>query len=223
MFFEIARIIDKKRPQVVFLENVANLVEHDEGRTFLVIYNTLVQFGYYVTYKVLDANIHGGIPQKRERILIVAFLDYKACTRFKFPEPIETSKKLNDMFDRTIKHSECYYYDEKSYYYAQMECIVTDKEALYLITDRGVSTKKHYIASTLKANMGTFPDRVPILCDDFGIRKITLSECLTLQGFSSEYSFPKGTTLNTAYKQIGNTVCVPVIRRIAEKIAEAIR
>lgn len=77
MFFEIVRVLDVKRPSIVFLENVANLVEHDDGKTFLVIYNTLVQFGYYVQYKVLDSKLYGNVPQQRKRIFIVAFLDYE--------------------------------------------------------------------------------------------------------------------------------------------------
>lgn len=75
LFFEIARVIDIKRPKIIFLENVQNLINHDNGKTFLVIYNTLVQFGYFVKYKVLDAQEYGNIPQQRRRIFIVAFLD----------------------------------------------------------------------------------------------------------------------------------------------------
>jgi DNA (cytosine-5)-methyltransferase 1 len=67
--------------------------------------------------------------------------------------------------------------------------------------------------------MGTFPDRVPIVRDDYGIRKITPYECLALQGFPKEYRFPK-IPMASAYKQCGNSVVVPVIRRIAEKIKE---
>lgn len=69
--------------------------------------------------------------------------------------------------------------------------------------------------------MGTYPDRVPIIIDDFGIRKITPYECLALQGFPSVFRFPK-IPLNSAYKQCGNSVVVPVIRRIAENICNVI-
>ena len=96
---------------------------------------------------------------------------------------------------------------------------VTDKRALYKINDHGVSTRKHFICPTLTANMGTYPDRVPIIKDAFGIRKITPLECLALQGFPKDFVF-KGISLNSAYKQCGNSVVVPVIRRIAEKIRE---
>ena len=216
LFFEIARIIDVKRPKVVFLENVANLVEHDSGKTFLVIYNTLAQFGYWVKYQVLDAKEYGNVPQQRKRIFIVAFLDYKHCDRFKFPEKIERTIQLNDIVNRYIKHDNIYYYNAGAFYYEEMLKKVTSKQTIHMITDHGIS-KGYYICQTLTANMGTFPDRVPIIKDDFGIRKITPQECLALQGFPKEFVF-KGIPLNSAYKQCGNSVAVPVIRRIAELI-----
>jgi len=218
LFFEIGRVINAKRPRVILLENVANLMSHDDGKTFLVIYNTLAGFGYFVKYAILDAATHGNIPQKRERIFIAAFLDETDCLRFNFPKPVEQAVCLNDIIKRDIKHSDCYYYTDNSYYYQDLLITVTDKNCLYLITDYGVSKKKYPIASTLKANMGTFADRVPVLLDDYGIRKLTPRECLDLQGFTSEFEFGQGISLNAAYKQAGNTVCVPVIKRIAEQI-----
>ena len=220
LFFEIGRIIDVKRPPIVFLENVANLMEHDDGKTFLVIYNTLAQFGYAVKYKVLDSQEYGNVPQQRKRIFIVAFLDYDQCAKFNYPEPIERTVQLNDILDRTVKHDDIYYYNASSFYYEEMLKTVTDKRALYKINDHGVSPKKNFICPTLTANMGTYPDRVPIIKDDYGIRKITPLECLALQGFPKDFVF-KGISLNSAYKQCGNSVVVPVIRRIAEKIQES--
>lgn len=220
LFFEIGRIIDIKRPSIVFLENVENLIEHDDGKTFLVIYNTLAQFGYAVKYKVLDSLEYGNVPQHRNRIFIVAFLDYDQCARFSFPGPIERTVQLNDILDRTVKHDDIYYYNASSFYYDEMVKTVTDKRVLYKINDHGVSPKKNFICPTLTANMGTYPDRVPIIKDDFGIRKITPLECLALQGFPKDFVF-KGISLNSAYKQCGNSVVVPVIRRIAEKIKES--
>ncbi len=85
LFFEISRFIDIKRPKVVFLENVRNLMEHDDGKTFLVIYNTLAQFGYSVKYKVINAT-DVNIPQNRTRIFIVAFLNIEDCDQFVFPK-----------------------------------------------------------------------------------------------------------------------------------------
>lgn len=221
LFFEIGRVIDIKRPPIVFLENVANLMEHDDGKTFLVIYNTLAQFGYAVKYKVMDAIEYGNVPQQRKRIFIVAFLDYEQCARFSFPETIERTVNLNDILDRTLKHDDIYYYDAGSFYYDEMLQKVTDKRAVYKIRDGGVTSKPYYICPTLTANMGTYPDRVPIIKDDYGIRKITPLECLALQGFPKDFVF-KGISLNSAYKQCGNSVVVPVIRRIAEQIKKGI-
>ena len=222
LFFEIARIVEAKRPQVIFLENVSNLLQHDDGKTFLTIYNALVPFGYAFKYRVMDAFEYGNVPQHRKRIFIVAFLDYEKCEKFEFPDKIKPIVQLNDILVRNVKHDQCYYYNEASVYYADLKHIVTDKKALYKIYDSGVSRKAHYVCPTLTANMGTYPDRVPIILDDYGIRKITPYECLALQGFPKNYRFPK-IPMASAYKQCGNSVVVPVIRRIAENIATALQ
>lgn len=217
LFFQIARVVEAKRPSIIFLENVANLLEHDDGKSFLTVYNALVPYGYSFKYQVMDSYDYGNVPQHRSRIFIVAFLDYKQCDRFAFPEKIENTAKLNDILVRNIRHDDCYYYNKSSFYYNDLKIIVTDKRALYKIWDSGVSKKAHYVCPTLTANMGTYPDRVPVVLDDYGIRKITPYECLALQGFPKEFRFPN-IPLNSAYKQCGNSVVVPVIRRIAEKI-----
>ena len=219
LFFEIARIVKDKRPSVIFLENVANLLQHDDGKTFLTIYNALVPYGYTFKYRVMDAIEYGNVPQHRTRIFIVAFLDNEKCERFEFPERIKLETKLNDILVRDQKHDSGYYYNEQSVYYEDLVRLVTDKNALYKIVDSGVSKKSYYVCPTLTANMGTFPDRVPVIKDDYGIRKITPYECLALQGFPKDYRFPK-IPMASAYKQCGNSVVVPVIRRIAEKIKE---
>lgn len=221
LFFQIARVAQEKRPQVIFLENVANLLEHDNGKTFLTVYNTLVPYGYKFKYQVLDSLQYGNIPQRRPRIFIVAFLDDTICENFNFPEKVELTVKLNDILIRELKHDDCYYYNSSSFYYNDLKKIVTDKRAIYRIYDSGVSTKAHYVCPTLLANMGTYPDRVPIILDDYGIRKITPYECLALQGFPKDFRFPK-IPMASAYKQCGNSVVVPVIRRIAENIMKVI-
>ena len=217
LFYEIVRVVKEKQPKIIFLENVSNLIKHDDGKTFLAIYNALAPLGYSLRYSVMDATEYGNVPQIRTRIFIVAFLDEEKCEKFKFPEKIERTVQLNDIIKRDIKHDNSYYYNENSPYYKDLKRIVADKRALYKIYDSGVSRKAHYICPTLTANMGTYPDRVPIVLDDYGIRKITPYECLALQGFPKEYRFPK-IPLPSAYKQCGNSVVVPVIKRIAEKI-----
>lgn len=217
LFFEIARVVEAKRPKVIFLENVSNLLQHDDGKTFLTIYNALVPFGYAFKYRVMDSFEYGNVPQHRKRIFIVAFLDYEKCEKFEFPDKIKPVVQLNDILVRSVKHDNSYYYNESSVYYADLKRIVTDKKALYKIYDSGVSRKAYYVCPTLTANMGTYPDRVPIILDDYGIRKITPYECLALQGFPKDYRFPK-IPMASAYKQCGNSVVVPVIKCIAEQI-----
>ena len=217
LFYEIVRVVKEKQPKIIFLENVSNLIKHNDGKTFLAIYNALAPLGYSLRYSVMDATEFGNVPQIRTRIFIVAFLDEEKCEKFKFPKKIERTVQLNDIIKRDIKHDNSYYYNENSPYYKDLKIIVTDKRALYKIYDTGVSRKAHYICTTLTANMGTYPDRVPIVLDDYGIRKITPYECLALQGFPKEYRFPK-IPLPSAYKQCGNSVVVPVIKRIAESI-----
>ena len=109
LFFEISRFVDIKRPRVVFLENVRNLMEHDRGKTFLVIYNTLAQFGCSVKYKVINA-MYANIPQNRARIFIVAFLNIEDCDRFTYPEPFPLNATTEDIIDRSQKHDDIYYY-----------------------------------------------------------------------------------------------------------------
>lgn len=220
LFFEIARFIDAKKPRVVFLENVQNLMGHDNGKTFLVVYNTLAQFGYSVKYKVINAT-DVNIPQNRARIFIVAFREIEDCDNFTFPEAIPLEKTIEDIIDRSVKHSDVYYYGSENRYFKTLHAKIVDKIGIYRIDDRGVATRRWEICPTLKANMGTYPDRVPIIRDDFGIRKLTPAECLAFQGFPKNYSF-KGITLESAYKQCGNSVVVPVIRKIAENIMKVL-
>ena len=219
LFFEIARIVEVKRPSVVFLENVSNLLQHDDGKTFLTVYNALVPYGYAVKYRVMDSYEYANVPQHRKRIFIVAFLDYERCQKFSFPEKIKQDVKLNDILVRSVKHDKSYYYTEESEYFESLARLVTDKNAVYRIWDSGVSPKPYYVCPTLMANMGYFPDRVPVILDDYGLRKITPYECLALQGFPDSFRFPK-ISINSAYKQCGNSVVVPHIKMIAEKIKE---
>ena len=216
LFFEITRILDAKRPKVVFLENVANLVEHDDGKTFLVIFNSLAQFGYAVYYKVMYANEYGNLPQIRKRIYITAVHE-TIKKQFKHPEPVRLILQSSDIIHRHEKQNDIYYYNGKALY-SQFESQMNDKTAIYRPTDREVRYTKNKMCPTLTANMGTFPDRVPVVWDDYGIRKLTLRECLAFQGFPDDYFFPNTITIDDAYKQIGNSVCVPIIRRIAEQI-----
>lgn len=218
LFFEIARVLKEKRPSIVFLENVANLVEHDNGRTFLVIYNTLVELGYIVKYQIMSTVEYGNLPQTRNRIFIVAFQNLEQCNEFCFPKPIPLTTQINHIINRDEKKHNIYYYDTDNSKYSYLKNIVNDKRSIFHIKDRGVIKVRNEMCPTLTANMGTYPDRVPVVLDDFGIRQLTVRECLDFQGFRADFYFSKAINLNDAYKQIGNSVSVPVIERIAKNI-----
>ncbi len=206
----------EKRPQIVFLENVANLLEYNDGKTFLTAYNDLIPYGYTLKYRVIDAIDYGNIPQHRTRIFIVAFLDNDNSERFSFPDEIRRTVKINDVLYKNQKHNDSYYITEKDPQYVLVSQYVKDSTALYQWRDVNKCYTIYRVCPTLVASTGTYSELIPVMCDDYGIIKITPYECLALQGFPREHRFPK-ISVASAYKQFGNTVCVPVIRRIAEQ------
>ena len=219
LFFQVARVVEAKKPKVIFLENVENLIEHDEGKSFLTVYNALAPMGYSFKYKVMQPYEYGNVPQSRARVFIVGFADDERCSKFSFPEEIPLTNNLENLFDRSVKHSDCYYYNDSNRHYDELKWLATSKSCVYRIYDFGVSKKSYSICPTMTAYMETCNhERVPIILDDYGIRRLTPYECLKLQGFPDTFKFPKGTSMKKAYKQVGNSVCVPVVRRIAEQI-----
>ncbi len=217
LFFEIMRIIDVLNPVIVFLENVANLTEHDNGRTFNVIHNELVCRDYSIRYVIADACDYG-IPQHRTRTYIVAFKSQEMCDNFKFPDKCILEKRIFGIIDKTAKVEDSYYLKKDSNQYRKLTEFIKDDKQIYRFSDYGIQSSKDGISFTLKANMGTWRERVPYIKDNYGIRKITPYECLALQGFSQGYHFPK-IPISSAYKQCGNSVVVPVVKGIAEQIA----
>ncbi|MCR5150578.1 MAG: DNA (cytosine-5-)-methyltransferase [Clostridiales bacterium] len=220
LFFEIMRAVDEIKPKVIFLENVANLTEHDNGRTFNVIHNEITERGYYIRYLVADA-VNYGFPQHRTRTYIVAFKNKSAAEKFEFPEKSEVKKTLFDLIDKTSDVSEDLYLLPGSKDYEKIKKAMTDKNQIYRFSDYGVQSGKDGVSFTLKANMGTWYNRVPIIRDDYGIRKITPEECLALQGFPKEFSLPDNIPEKSKYKQAGNTVVVPVVKAIAIQIRKS--
>lgn len=218
LFFEIMRIADTLQPPIIFLENVANLIEHDNGRTFIIIHNELVSRNYYVRYLIADACDYG-IPQHRTRTYIVAFKDYEMCSRFVFPKTRILNRNIFNIIDRFKRAEDKFYIDKDTPQYQKLSSAIDDKNQIYRFSDYGIQKSKDGIAFTLKANMGTRYNRVPIIKDNFGIRTITPQECLALQGFPHTFKFPI-IPIKSMYKQSGNTVVVPMIKNIADNIKE---
>jgi len=216
LFFEIMRFADALQPRIIFLENVANLVEHDTGRTFNVIHNELSSRGYFIRYLVADACDYGA-PQHRTRTYIVAFRDLSECNRFVFPQPVPLEKYIFDVINREEKAAAGYYLSQDSSNYQRLNAAMTDHDQIYRFSDYGIQHGKDSISFTLKANMGTWRERVPYIRDNYGIRKITPKECLALQGFPNSFGF-SDIPIRSAYKQCGNTVAVPLVSSIAAQI-----
>lgn len=224
LFFELVRIFKAKKPKVIFLENVKNLVRHDNGNTFKVILEELEKENYYVKYAVLNAMEYGNIPQNRERIYLVAFKDKECYRDFNFPRPKLLTKKISDVIDFNKKVNDKYYYVEGKYkgdIYSKLVEAMDDDRAIYQWRRRYVRKNKSGVVPTLTANQGEGGHNVCIIKTKYGIRKMTPHECFNTQGFPGNFKLPSDMSDGRLYKQAGNSVCVSVIERIAEEIKKA--
>lgn len=217
LFFEITRILEVKRPKAILLENVKNLESHDHGNTFKVIKEQLNILGYHIQHKVLNTMEYGNIPQNRERIYIVGFLSEEAYKKFEYPKPIELTQTIHNIINTTERKPLGLYYNN-SKYYPELKKVMTRKDTVYQWRRVYCRENKNNVCPTLTANMGTGGHNVPLILDDFGIRKLTPEECIGFQGFPKEFSFPDNISNASKYKQAGNSVSVPVIKRIAENM-----
>lgn len=230
LFFEVVRICKHHRPKVIFCENVKGLTVHDKGNTFKVITRTLEQLGYNVYHKILNSK-NFGVPQNRERIYIVAFRNDINSSKFEFPVPTGSSKSIKDIMEENLVSVK--YYLSTAY----MQTL-RDHKARHAAKGNGFGYEIRDIggiAGTIVCG-GMGRERNLIIdkrLEDFtpithikgevnreGIRKMTPREWARLQGFPDSFK------LNLAdvhlYKQMGNSVTVPVIKEIAKKIKEVI-
>lgn len=229
LFFELARLIDEKRPRVALFENVKNLVSIDNGNTLRVILETLEQLGYHYTYQVLNAMYYGNLAQNRERIYLVAFREKEDFLKFHWPLSIPLEKNVKDIIDFHHQVPDKYYYTEGKFkgdiYEKLVEAMAEDDidhPAVYQWRRKYVRQNKSGVVPTLTANQGEGGHNVCLIKTDYGIRKMTPRECFNAQGYSEDFRLPKQSD-SRLYKQAGNSVCVPVIQRIAESIYEAIK
>ena len=223
LFFELIKILKIKQPKIIFLENVKNLVGHDNGNTFRSILKELHDLNYHIKYQVLNAAQYGNIPHGRERIYIVGFKEKNLYHSFEFPEPIPLTTKLEDVIQFNCKQDDKYYYTkEKCSFYDKLDEKMINTKSIYQWRRVYVRENKSNVCPTLTANMGTGGHNVPLIRDKFGIRKLTPRECFNLQGFPHQYKLPNNLSNTRLYKQAGNSVVVPVIQRIAQNIIYAI-
>jgi DNA (cytosine-5)-methyltransferase 1 len=213
LFFDVARIIQAKRPKAFMLENVKNLVSHDKGKTFMVIKETLNELGYEMHYKVLDSKHF--VPQHRERIIIVGFDKqvFPEGSNFTYPNLPEP----NHIF-REILYPEV----EEKY-------TLSDKLWNYLFNyaqkhkEKGNGfgfgmTDLDGISRTLSARY--YKDGSEILIPQKGKnpRRLTPRECARLQGYPDKFIIPVSD--NQAYKQFGNSVTVPLMQAVGKNVVK---
>lgn len=227
LFFEMERIFKERKPRVIFLENVKNLVSHNNGKTFKKVYECLENAGYKdkIISDVLNASLYGNIPQNRERVYIIAFLYKEDYDRFKMPSAIPLKKKINDIFDFENKLDDKYYYTKGKYkdeMYNMLVKEMDDESTVYQWRRKYVRKNKNNLVPTLTANMGEGGHNVPLIKTKYGIRKLTPIECFYAQGFPKNYKLPSNMRDSKLYKQAGNLVAVPVINRIAQNIVDAL-
>lgn len=220
LFFEVARIIKDKQPKVVFLENVAGLTNHDKGRTLEVIEGKITDMGYQFKHTLINAK-NQGIPQNRNRWYGVAFRGDIDCTAFSFPLSRGLSLTLEDIIEDVA--NEEYTVSELVQNYIKKATEVFKENSRYnpdniLIANEVRASRCalscNGIMPCLIAKMGTGGNNVPIIVSQ--MRKLTERECLMLMGYPKDYKLKQAK--NHSYKQIGNSVCIPVVERIAEKI-----
>jgi len=225
LFFEVMRIVHENKPRFIFIENVKNLVNHDGGKTFKIILDSLTAEKYKFHYEVLNAMEYGNVPQNRERIYIVAFRNEKDFEKFSFPEKIPLTKKLTDIIDFEKPVDEKYYYTAGKYkgeIYEKLLEAMDDKNSVYQWRRKYVRKNMSGVVPTLTANQGEGGHNVCLIKTDFGIRKMTPRECFNAQGFPKNFNLPDYLIDSKLYKQAGNSVCVEVVKRIAENIANAV-
>lgn len=221
VFRDIIRLVQGRKPEVVFLENVKNLQGHDGGKTFRVIQESLEASGYSVTAKVLNSSDYGNVPQNRERIYIIGFRRKGVARRFEWPEPIPLDGKLSQYVSFQKKMPAKYYYTDERPFWDILEAEVTKSQTMYQWRRKYVRQNMSGVSPTLTANMGMGGHNVPIIKTRYGIRKLTPRECFNLMGFPKDFVLPSDLADSQLYKQAGNSVVVPVIRRLAEQLSSA--
>ena len=219
LFYEIVRILSDKRPVGFFLENVKNLSGSRFKQTFSEMVEQLESADYDVRFAILNTMEYGDIPQNRERVYIVGFRKGTGfIDRFTFPNRMELTTSVDDILEKEVPSR--YYYAGTPLHQKLNEFGIS-KGIVYQWRRRYVRENKSGVCPTLTANMGTGGHNVPIIRDRKGIRKLTPRECASLQGFPKNFKFPNLAD-SRLYKQIGNSVSIPVVSRIAVQMREAI-
>lgn len=207
LFFDIARILNEKRPKAILLENVKQLVKHKNGNTFKTILTVLNDLGYSIEYKVLNA-LDFGLPQKRERVIIVGF---RKSVNFSWPEKQIKYIQLNEILEKKV--------DSK--YYVSGDILKKRKKShtsKYNLAIWHENKSGHISSNPFSCALRANASYNYLLVN--GERRLTERELLRLQGFPDDFRIVvPGIQIR---KQSGNAVPVNMIEAVAEKLLEAI-
>lgn len=217
VFRSLVNLIRDVRPRSFLLENVKGIRSHDNGRTFDFILDELEKGGYHLRHETLNSMLHANVPQNRERVFIVGFLDQAQATSFSWPEETELTASIHDFLDYDVDAE--FYYDERFEIYPRLKESISRQDTFYQWRRQYVRENKSQVCPTLTANMGSGGHNVPLLRDNKGIRKLTPRETANFQGFPTSFVLPKIANSHL-YHQFGNSVTVPLIERIAKAIVE---
>lgn len=213
LFFDIARILKEKRPKSFMLENVKNLLSHDKGKTFEVIYNVLDELGYSVHFRVLNGSHF--VPQNRERIIIVGFDKniFNGHENFKFPDLPEPKRVMREILEDSPDPK--YTLSDKLWSYLQ------NYAAKHKAKGNGFGyglADLDGISRTMSARYYKDGSEILIPQDGKNPRRLTPRECARLQGFPESFLIPVSD--NQAYQQFGNSVVMPLMHAIAKEITK---
>lgn len=224
MFFEVARILKEKKPKAFILENVKGITNHNKGKTLETILGILDDLGYLSVSKVINAkNI--GIPQNRERWYCVGVrkdLNISLDQNIIFPTEQTPFFSYDDIIDTKNSYSEYKISNICKYNIQQHIDKIKEKKSKYTlayeIRPSRCQFKTDGISPCLTAKMGTGGNNVPVVVE-LG-RKLTEKECLKLMGYPDNYKIGNG---SQAYKQIGNSVVVPVLEQISKSLIDILK
>ena len=229
LFREIIRLLREfgdQRPKLLLLENVRYFRNHDDGRTFHELQTELQRAGYWFPQgnaQVLDTATHTDIPQNRKRIFMVALnSDWFPGGRFDFPAPLPAGsrRKVREFLDLDRKADDWYYFTADSQYHSMFVDAIAEggPGKVYQLRRNYVRWNRSGMCFTLMANMGDGGHNQPVVKDRWGIRKLTVEECCRLQGYDdSWFQMPSDILRSSQLKQIGNSVTVPLVVRLAEQ------
>ena len=223
LFFDVARISKHHQPDVLFLENVKNFAKHDDGKTLTSILNVLGDINYKPFYQILKSSNYG-LPQARERIYIIAFRKDLGIESFDFPDPISETKIVSDILEKEkVVPRECYINRPDIKIYGDEKKVIDPRRPLQIGKLNGGGQGERIYSTfasgiTLSAYGGGAASKTGAYLVNGKVRKLTPRECARMQGFPESFILPE--SRNTAYKQFGDSVSVPVLKAIFAKIIE---